>query len=163
MKRLVLALVIAVPAGPAGPADEPKTESRRQAVLRLSGRMLPNRGGYEVVDVDPNGPAANLRLTDNRPVRGTLEKGDVITEIDGKPFADLREYFDLLNDRVRANGGTVRLTVKDAHTGKAVVWVATPLHATMNVPAKRLDFLGRLGKPVEAAESPPPVGATLKP
>src|SRR5260370_9851330 len=94
----VLLLILMEAASPVASADESASNRRRQAVLRLNGKFLPNGGGYAVSDIDPDGPGADMRSIDeDRPVRGTLEKGDVITKVGGKSFTDRREFFDRLN------------------------------------------------------------------
>jgi hypothetical protein len=128
-----LGVALALLVGPGVSGQEKPAEKRVQAVIRTGGNFLP--GGYEVTVVEPTGPAANLQMPGNPNIKGILDKGDVITAIDGKPFADRREFLDLLNSGASANGGKVQLTVRDVKNGQSVVWIANVVYAEMEVPA----------------------------
>jgi hypothetical protein len=137
----LLALGLAGAFGIAG-AEEAKTETRLQAVLKIRGTILPD-GGYRVTEVNPDGPAANLDLPDAvRPTRGILEKGDVIVAVAGKSFADHRQFLDLMNQATR-KGGKVRLTVKDVNTGRTAVWIATPVYVWRTIPPSSPEVASR--------------------
>jgi len=145
-------------------AQDEKTESRKQAVLQLTGEFVPDRGGFKVTAAPTEGPGANLELPNAaQQTRGILEKGDVITAVEGKAFRDRREFLDLMNDANARNNGRVRITVTDVSTGRAVVWVARPVVIQMEVPVANRppDFLEDLGDPVPAAPSVPTVPGTI--
>ena len=118
----------------AAPAQQ-KAEARLQAVLRISGKVLPDGAGFEITALDANGPAANLTPTNGTAVRGILEKGDVIVSVDGKKFSSLHEMMDLLNAGHTANRGKVTIGVRDTQTGRVVLWVARPELVRTEVPA----------------------------
>jgi len=149
---------------PHAPAQEEKTESRMQAVLHLDGMFLPDSGGLKITDAPTEGPGANLKQANN-PTRLILERGDIITEIEGKKFRDRREFCDLMNEAHRKNEGKVRITVKDVSTSRSVVMVARPVVIRMDVPVanRQLDFLAELGKSVSEAPPVPTVPATIDP
>ncbi len=131
--RLSLAAVVAVLLGPPLSA-----QVRTQAMLRVSGELLPERGGYKLTAVDPNGPCADLDKADfpgPGRMRGILEVGDVILRIDGQSFADLAEFRRLLDAGYRANGGTVRLRVRDVSGTKSDDFIARPVLVQVADPA----------------------------
>lgn len=98
-----------------------------QAVLRITGDILPDRGGFKIATVEANGPATRLEKADapNAP-RASLKVGDVITRVDGRAFADLAEFRGLINDAHRTNDGRVRVRVTDARTGGETDFIARP-------------------------------------
>lgn len=117
------------------PAADPPVPTRSQAVLRISGDILPDRGGMRVTLVDEDGPCGRLDRADAPgKFRGTMEKGDVIRTIDGKRFATLVEFRKLLNDGHTARGA-VNLKVEDTNGGAVVEWVARPVLAQVPDPA----------------------------
>src|SRR4051794_21609510 len=120
MRRLpcpTLALVVLSLLPAPTPAEE-KSEVRDQATLKIKGNQLPDGGGFEITEVDADGPAANMKWANGKEGRVILEKGDVIVQIEGKRFRSTREMLDLLNDGYAANNGQVRLRVLDATTKK---------------------------------------------
>jgi hypothetical protein len=159
---LILAIGWFAWSGSCASAQEEKTESRLQAVLNVKGTFLPDMGGFKITEAPTSGPGANLMLPNAvNPTRGILQIGDVITEVDGKKFRDRREYLDLMNAAYAKNKSQVSITVKDAKTGRAVVWVSRPDAVRMDVPVAKLDFLAELGQPVPAAPAVPLVPATV--
>ena len=132
--RPVAALAVLLAASAASACEAPKTETRRQAVLGLNGSFLPDAKGFKIAAVDPVGPCAELRSADAA-AGGSLERGDIVTAIDGRPFADRTEYFALLNQAVKDNKGKAKITVRDVRTGKSVVWIARPELVKMAGPA----------------------------
>ena len=96
---ILAALGVMAGPGPVAHGQAPRKEKRVQAVLRLNGTFLLARGGFRISAVDPNGPGAKLELPGaDRPTRGILDVGDVITAVEGRRFEDRREFLDLLND-----------------------------------------------------------------
>lgn len=74
-----------------------------------------DKDGLNIEDLDGDGPAANLSDADgNKGV--TLEKGDIIREIDGKPVKSAADYVKALNGV--ADNTKVKLKVRDINTGK---------------------------------------------
>lgn len=157
-------LLLTASVGSQQPAKEEKGELRKQAVLRVVGDVPAGGSGFVVEEVTPGGPAAKLELVGGAgPKTGSLAKGDVITEVEGKKFYSRRELLDLLNEAHRMNNGTVKITVKGAKTGQSVVWVARPVEVELEVPPLLAGFLDQLGKPVPAAPGPPTVPPTIDP
>jgi len=143
-------------------AKPEKTESRRQAVLKVTGTFLPDLGGLKITRAPTSGPGANMDLPNAaKPTRGILDVGDVITKVEGKKFKDRREFLNLMNAAYKKNKGQVRITVKDVNTRRAMVWLTRPEVVRMDVPVARLGFLADLGKPVPVAPQVPLVPATI--
>lgn len=140
------ALCLGAPApGDDKKAGTPATENRLQAVMGVEVDELPDGKGLRIAGVRANGPAMKLTSPATN-VRGALEKGDVITAVDGQGFRDLREYFDLMNEANEKGKGRVRLTVLRRGTGPAADWVATPDVARVDVPAAAPGSARRLPK-----------------
>jgi hypothetical protein len=159
---LILAIGWFAGSGSSASAQEEKTESRLQAVLKVTGTFLPDTGGLKITEAPTSGPGANLILPDAvNPTRGILEIGDVVSEVEGKKFKDRREFLDLMNAAHAKNKGEVRITVKDANTGRVVVWISRPDVVRMDVPVAKLDFLAELGQPVTAAPVVPLVPSAI--
>ena len=117
------------------PAADTPVPTRSQAVLRISGDILPDRGGMKVTVVDEDGPCGRLDRADAPgKFRGTMEKGDIILTIDGKAFTTLAEFRKLLNDGQIARG-VVNIKLKDANSGGVVEWVARPVLTQVPDPA----------------------------
>jgi hypothetical protein len=164
LAALLPATVYVALGAPAAPAEE-KTESRLQAVLQVYGTHLPD-GGLQITETPAEGPGANLESPKAAPrTRGALEKGDVITTVEGQGFRDRRALLDLLNAAYRNRDGKVRITVKHARTNRFAVWVVRPVVVRLDVPAsdRPPDFPAELGKPVPKAPPPPAVPATINP
>jgi C-terminal processing protease CtpA/Prc len=157
---LFLSLAAALPV--AVLAEEARTETRSQAVLKVRGTFVD--GGLKLSESPTSGPCADLEVPGEPTKRGLLEKGDVITAIDGKRFDGLRSFLDLMNEAHRAGRGRVRITVNDAATGVPADFIARPEVVRMEVPAAGPpDFLKALGAPVPAAPDVPSVPATIDP
>lgn len=153
---LLLGGLAALGLGAPAPGDDkkagtPTTENRLQAVLGIEVDELPGGKGLRVAGVRANGPATKLTSPATN-VRGALEKGDVITAVEGQGFHDLREYFDLVNEANEKGKGRVRLTVLRRGTGPAADWVAAPEVARVDVPAAAPGAARRLPK---IADVPP--------
>lgn len=165
LRHLTMAIAVALTHLAAARAQVPKpekTESRRQAVLKVTGIFLPDSGGLKITETPTSGPGANMELPYAAPpTRGILDAGDVITEVEGQRFKDRREFLDLMNAAHKKNGGKVRITVKDASTSKSTVWLTRPDVILMDVSVAKLDFLSELGNPVPAAPAVPVVPATI--
>jgi hypothetical protein len=123
-----------------GAEKDNATETRPQAILGMTGDMLPDGMGLKVATVRANGPAAKLTSAAKANIPGILDRGDVITAVDGKAFASWRKYFDLLNDSNRKTKGKVRLTVLDISSGRTVDWIVAPEIAQMDVPPAHQTF-----------------------
>jgi C-terminal processing protease CtpA/Prc len=142
--------------------EKEKTESRKQAVLKVTGTFLPDSGGLKVTETPTSGPGANMEVPGDPNRRGILDAGDIIIEVEGKKFKDRREFLDLMNAAYAKNDGKVRITVKDVNDPKqSAVFITRPEVVQMDVPVAKLDFLSELGKPVPAAPSVPTVPATI--
>jgi hypothetical protein len=147
--------------GPQPSTTGEATETRKQAVLRITGAADPEAGGFVINGVEPDGPAARLR--DRNDAALALRPGDVITRVEGKAFTERSELLDLLNEAYARGDGVVRITVRRKAGGETSAW-ARPALVEMEVPArKRFDFLAELGTPVPAAPAPPVVPAVIDP
>jgi S1-C subfamily serine protease len=120
-------------------AEEKKSEARQQALLKVKGTLLSD-GGLEISEIDPDGPAANLRWADGTAGRVILEKGDVIIAVEGKKFRSMREMLDLLNAGYAANKGRVYLRIRNAKNPREFgTFVARPVLERREVPAGPAD------------------------
>jgi S1-C subfamily serine protease len=72
------------------------------------------KDGLNVEELDADGPAA--RLDDGNGNGASMEKGDIIVEVDGKPVKSAKDYAKALNDA--KDHDKVKLKVKDVNTGK---------------------------------------------
>lgn len=149
MNALVLAAAVAL-----APAADPAVPTRPQALLKVTGEFMPDRGGMRLTEVDESGPCGRLDRADAPGrYRGTLEAGDVIRTVDGNRFATLAEFQKLLNDGYSARG-TVTLKVKDANSDEVMEWVAAPVvgqvpdPAALPPPADARSWVGRAVLPV---------------
>ena len=142
--------------------EKEKTESRKQAVLQVTGTFLPDSGGLKITEEPKSGPGANMEVPGDPNQKGILEAGDIIIEVEGKKFKDRREFLDLMNAAYTKNDGNVRITVRDASDPKkSAVFVTRPEVVQMDVTVAKLDFLAELGKPVPAAPPVPLIPATI--
>jgi S1-C subfamily serine protease len=73
-----------------------------------------NKDGFNIEEVDPDGPAARLMDDGGNRVAG-MEKGDIIVEVDGKPVKSAKDYAKAMNGA--ADHAKVKLKVKDVNTG----------------------------------------------
>jgi hypothetical protein len=85
--------------------------------LRIKGYF--DEDGFNVEEVDPTGPAAELTLVDGQGQTQGLRKGDIITEVDGKTVTSAEAYAKAMNG-VRDHRET-RLKIR-VHEG--CVWYA---------------------------------------
>lgn len=145
-------------------AQEVQTETRMQAMLQLVGTF--RSGGFEIDQAPTQGPGANLKKVNGAStVRGILEKGDLIVEIQGRKFRDRRDFLDQMNDAYNSNNGEVKISVKDVNSGGVVIWSTKPVVARMEVPivTETINFHELLGAPVEAASSVAILPTTIDP
>jgi S1-C subfamily serine protease len=101
--------------------------------LGFRGVDLPGEG-VQVVSVNHRSPATNLFRRDNANQRITLEPGDVITAVAGKPVRSLNEYHQALSGETP---GKVRITIRDVATGQ-LVELATPAALSEEGPGRHL-------------------------
>jgi S1-C subfamily serine protease len=78
------------------------------------------KDGFHLEEVEPNGPASHL--DDGNGNAAMMEKGDIITEIDGKPVKTPQEYAKAMNGA--ADHSKTKVKVKDVRTGNEVEFTA---------------------------------------
>jgi S1-C subfamily serine protease len=96
-------------------ADEPKKATVKlvpKYTLKVKGYFAGD--GFHIDEVDANGPAA--RLDDGNGGTAMMEKGDVITAVDGIPIRSPQDYARAMNGA--ADHSKTRVKVKDVNTGK---------------------------------------------
>jgi len=80
------------------------------------------KDGYHLEELDKEGPAAMLADADgNRPV-AMLEKGDVITEVDGKKIKSAQDYAKAMNGA--ADHTKIKVKIRDVNSGNEVEYYA---------------------------------------
>jgi hypothetical protein len=87
------------------------------AVFHANGPMV-------VHTVFPGGPATRLVTAGSPATPGELERGDVITHVDGLPIRSQSDYYRAMY-LSGARNGQVTIRVRDVRTGRYIVWKAT--------------------------------------
>jgi S1-C subfamily serine protease len=72
--------------------------------------------GFHLEDVDSDGPA--MRLSNNEGGNVQLEKGDTISEVDGKKIKSAQDYVKAMNGA--ADPKKVKIKVRDVRTGDEI-------------------------------------------
>ncbi len=91
--------------------------TQKQRALRFHAHQLAG-GGLQVDWIDEGSPTTRMTRTNDSSIIGALEKGDIITHLDGNPINSFAEYHQLLQ---QANE-TVAIRVLDIRTGESVDW-----------------------------------------
>ncbi len=76
--------------------------------------------GFNIEEVDDDGPAVKLSNGQGGAIR--LEKGDIITEVDGKKIKSAQDYVKAMNGA--ADHSKTKVKVRDVNSGDVVELVA---------------------------------------
>jgi hypothetical protein len=98
----------------------PKTE-RASRLLLINVHDL-GEAGLSVLSVSWFSPTRNMVRARNPWLRGSLERGDIITHINGRRIHGVR----ILQDELTRSRGTVSLTVVDCHSADSITWRVKP-------------------------------------
>jgi S1-C subfamily serine protease len=90
---------------------EKKTELDLKYCLKVKGYF--SNDGFHIEEVDSDGPATRLSNADGQTVG--LEKGDIITEVDGKRIKSPQDYAKAMNGT--ADHAKTKIKVRDVRTG----------------------------------------------
>ena len=120
-----------------GREGSPSKEVKLHYRLLIAGEFLP-RGGLKVLSVNPAGPGANL-IDVRRRNRGILDRGDVITRVNGTTLKSPLDYYKALNESGERKGIAL-ITVRDVNTNRESDWRARPARVVV------------IGKPPTAPE-----------
>ena len=93
--------------------DGKEKTSKVELKYNLKVKGFFDKDGLHLEEVDEDGPAFHLSNADGAMVM--LEKGDIITEIDGKAVKTAADYVKALNDA--SDHSKVKVKVKDVRTG----------------------------------------------
>ncbi len=88
---------------------EKKSKLDLKYFLKVKGYFADD--GFHIEDVDPDGPAAKLSGG-----QAMMEKGDIITEVDGKKIKSAQDYAKAMNGA--ADHATTKLKVRDVNSGQ---------------------------------------------
>src|SRR5262249_36805382 len=80
-----------------------------------------DKDGYNIEELDDDGPAAMLGDADGNPV-AKLEKGDIITEVDGKKVKSAQDYAKAVDGA--ADHAKVKVKVRDVNSGQEMEFYA---------------------------------------
>lgn len=134
---------------------------RDQALLGIKGDFLPHGNGFKVSGVFEGAAASRLIRSDTR-VNYEVKAGDVILAANGKRVRSLRHLMDALNAALDDANGMVKLTLKEAATGKVSEYIVKPNVSRILVPADDApDPLDELTSPLPKAEFPSLVPAGI--
>jgi hypothetical protein len=97
---------------------EKTTKLDLKYALKVKGYFA--KDGFHLEEVDENGPG--FRLDDGNGNNLMLEKGDLITEVDGKPVKSPKDYEKAMNGA--ADHSKTKLKIKDVRSGTDVVLFA---------------------------------------
>jgi S1-C subfamily serine protease len=74
-----------------------------------------DKDGFNMEEVEADGPATHLRTEPTGDPTTSLEKGDIITEVDGKKVTSAEDYAKAINGA--ADQAKLKIKVKDVNTG----------------------------------------------
>jgi len=98
---------------------EKKTNIDLKYALKVRGYF--DKDGFNMEEVDADGPAS--KLIDGGGEVALLEKGDIITEVDGKKVKSAQDYAKAMNGV--ADPAKIKLKVRDVNTGKEIEFSAS--------------------------------------
>jgi S1-C subfamily serine protease len=98
--------------------DGKKDKVDLKYALKVKGYF--DKDGFHIEEVEQGGPGA--RLDDGNGNNASMEKGDVITEVDGKPVKSVKDYVKAMNGA--ADHTKTKLKIKDVNTGNEVEYFA---------------------------------------
>jgi hypothetical protein len=93
---------------------EKKTKLDLKYCLKVRGYF--DKDGFNLEDVEADGPATKLTDTAGMGANVMLEKGDIIKEVDGKPIKSAQDYVKAMNEA--SDPAKVKLKVRDVRTGQ---------------------------------------------
>lgn len=139
-------------------------DTRKQPLLRVTGKVDEAKGGFVIGSVVADGPGERLVPTGGGKAY-KLREGDVITEVEGVTPADFRDFQDLLHYSFRQNKGKVTLTVRPGGSDAAKGYTAVPEEAEVELVEreKKVGLPADLDKPRPTAPAPPVVPPHVKP
>jgi hypothetical protein len=103
-------------------AHEPAPGTKQTYRLGFQGSSTDE--GLKVVSIRPNSPILRMKDPDDAAIRGVMDIGDVIVEVDEKPVHSLEDYFTAMDASVPRQG-SVLLKVLDIRTGGLHKWKVT--------------------------------------
>jgi S1-C subfamily serine protease len=98
---------------------EKKTKLDLKHCLKVRGYF--DNDGFNLEEVDAGGPAEKLATSDGTG-QAMLEKGDIITEVDGKPVKSADDYVKAMNGA--SDPAKLKLKVRDVRTGEEQEFIA---------------------------------------
>lgn len=123
-------------------------EVRLRYQLLIGGRFTPK--GMRVLTVDPNGPGAHMsRLMRGQRVRGILERGDLITKVNGVVVTNPDTYFKALNKSGAGNAAAI-VTVRDVNSGQDIDWQVKAVKVQIIAPPENIRPLRKAAKAIKA-------------
>jgi S1-C subfamily serine protease len=98
-----------------GPVDGKETRKEIDVKYSLKVKGYFDRDGFNIEEVAPDGPATHLGEAPGNDPHVSLEKGDIITEVDGQRIKSVEDYVKAMNSA--ADHAKTKLKVKDVNTG----------------------------------------------
>lgn len=140
MNRILILGVLSTTVGEAAAQMERLNESQPVSIggqmvtlrsgLRVRGEFLP-AGGLRITNDVFIGPCSQMiSVNGDQSRKMRLEKGDVVTRINGTMIRTNADYFTAMN----ASVATAVLTVRDVHSSAESSWKVVPARVAMNAP-----------------------------
>jgi ribosomal protein S6E (S10) len=93
---------------------EKKKEIDLKYALKVKGYF--GKDGFNMEEVEADGPATHLAMEAGGEGNAMLEKGDIILEVDDKPIKTVEDYAKAMNGA--ADHSKTKIKVKDVNTGE---------------------------------------------
>jgi S1-C subfamily serine protease len=99
---------------------EKKTKIELKHALMVKGYFA--AAGFHIEEVDADGPAARMSDAAGNEGVAMMEKGDVVTEVDGKRIKSASDYAKAMNGA--KDPAKIKVKVRDVNTGREVEFYA---------------------------------------